>query len=193
MSNTETPKESAGNSFWTRERCLQILAIVLAVVISALIFTFRDRLGELGSYGYLGVFLISMAANATIGLPMPGWIIIATLGSVMDPYWVGFISALGGTVGELTGYLLGYGGRIAIQNMPMYQRMVGWVNRRGSLVIFLLALIPNPFFDVAGTAAGALKFPVWKFLVYGTLGRIPKHIAFAMLGGWGINALNWFQ
>ncbi|MBI2853779.1 MAG: VTT domain-containing protein [Chloroflexi bacterium] len=168
---------------------MQVLALALALGISAMIFSFRDQIRALGDYGYLGVFLISIAVSATIVLPAPGWLIIATLGTILNPYLVGLVSALGGTIGELTGYLLGYGGRMAIKNAPMYQRMVGWMQRWGGLVIFVLAAIPNPLFDIAGAAAGALRMPLWKFLLYGSLGRIPKHMAYAILGSWSLGVI----
>lgn len=180
----------AKRHFWSRERLLQVSSLALAIGISALIWTLRDQIQALGTYGYLGVFLIQMAASASIVLPLPSWLIIAAFGSVLNPYLVGMISAMGGTVGELTGYMLGYGGRIGLKDAPLYRRMVGWMNRWGGWAIFVLALIPNPVFDIAGAVAGALRMPVWKFMLYGLLGRTPKHVAFALLGGYGLMALD---
>ncbi|PIZ25416.1 MAG: DedA family protein, partial [Chloroflexi bacterium CG_4_10_14_0_8_um_filter_57_5] len=37
--------------------------------------------------------------------------------------------------------------------------------RLSYLVIAALAFIPNPLFDLAGMASGALKIPLWKFLI----------------------------
>jgi uncharacterized membrane protein YdjX (TVP38/TMEM64 family) len=58
----------------------------------------------------------------------------------------------------------------------------------GDLTIFLLALIPNPLFDIAGMVAGALKMPMWRFLLWVWLGKCIKMLAFA-LGGAGILSL----
>ena len=176
--------------FLTRDRLLQMAAILLSVGISIAIFMFRHEVEDVGNVGYLGVFLISILVSATVVLPAPGWIIIGTLGAVLNPYLVGVISALGGTIGELTGYMLGYGGRSAIKNVAMYQRLVGWMKRWGGLIIFVLAAIPNPLFDIAGMAAGALRMPVWKFMLFGAAGRIPKHIVYAVVGSWGLGAVS---
>lgn len=210
--------------FWNKERLIQILALLVAIGISVTIYSLRDRIehvattGSIGwFYTYAGVFLISMAVSATIILPAPGWLIFATLGATLNPFLVGVVSAAGGTVGELTGYLLGYSGRATIKNVSLdwrsirwlettaphpvssaakilrsinYPRMVDWMNRRGGWVIFVLALIPNPLFDVAGAVAGALRMPVWKFLLYGFLGRTPKHIAYALAGGFSLGILS---
>ena len=175
--------------FWTRERCLQILALLFVVALSAFLFLNRDKIVELQVYGYLGVFIISIITCSSIVVPVPGWILVATLGAILNPVLVGIVSGVGGTIGEMTGYLLGYGGRLAVDNVGLYARMVKWMKRWGSATIFVLALIPNPLFDLAGAAAGLLRFPVWKFLLFGAAGRIPKHILFAYIGVWGSQLL----
>ena len=186
--------KQAGNKvkkpFWTRERYLQILALLFVVALSVLLILNRQKVAELEEYGYLGVFLISLVSSASIVLPVPSWILVATLGAILNPVLVGIVAGVGGTIGEMSGYLLGYGGRLAIDNVALYNRMVKWMKRWGSVTIFVLALIPNPLFDVAGTAAGLLRFPVWKFLLFGGAGRIPKNIFFAYLGVWGLHFLS---
>jgi membrane protein YqaA with SNARE-associated domain len=176
--------------FWTRERYLQILALLFVVALSVFIILNRQKVGELEEWGYLGVFLISIISSASIVLPVPGWILVATMAFTLNnPLLVGIVSGLGGTIGEMTGYLLGYGGRLAVENVGIYTRMVQWMKRWGSVTIFVLALIPNPLFDVAGAAAGSLRFPVWKFILFGAAGRIPKNILFAYIGVWGLHFL----
>lgn len=175
--------------FWTRQRCLQILALLFAFGLSAFLLLNREKVAELGVYGYFGVFVVSMIASSSILVPVPGWILVAALGAILNPVLVGIISGVGATIGELTGYLLGYGGQLAVKDSGLYARMIQWMKRWGGVTIFGLALIPNPFFDVAGAAAGLLRYPVWKFLIYGAAGRIPKHIFFAYTGAWGMHFL----
>jgi membrane protein YqaA with SNARE-associated domain len=179
----------AKKRFWSRERYLQILALLFVLALSAFILINHEKVAELKMYGYLGIFLVSMITCSSIVVPVPGWILVATFGAILNPVLVGVVSGLGGTIGEMTGYLLGYGGRLAIENVGIYTRMVQWMKRWGSVTIFILALIPNPLFDVAGAAAGLLRFPVWKFVLFGAAGRIPKHIFFAYLGVWGLHFL----
>ena len=185
----EPTENKVKKPFWTRERYLQILALLFVVALSVLLVINRARVAELEGYGYLGIFIISIISSASIVLPVPSWILVATLGGILNPILVGVVSGIGGTIGEMTGYLLGYGGRLAIENVPLYNRMVKWMTRWGNATIFVLALIPNPLFDVAGAAAGLLRFPVWKFIVFGAAGRIPKNIFFAYLGAWGLHFL----
>ena len=175
--------------FWAKERYLQILALLFVLALSVFLLLNREKVAELEVYGYLGVFLISIITCSSIVVPVPGWILVAALGAILNPVLVGIVSGLGGTLGEMTGYLLGYGGRLAVDNVGLYNRMVRWMKRWGSATIFILALIPNPLFDLAGATAGLLRFPIWKFLLFGAAGRIPKHILFAYIGVWGFHLL----
>jgi membrane protein YqaA with SNARE-associated domain len=174
---------------WFKNHLTQLLALSLALLLIALIAVFRNQIIALGSYGYLGVFVLSLLGSATIVIPVPSLALVFALGGTFNPLLLGLISGIGGTLGETTGYLLGYGGRIAIENMKLYHRVEGWMKRWGAVTIFILAAIPNPFFDIAGAAAGALRFPLWKFLVYGGAGRIVKHTLVAFAGAWGMEAI----
>lgn len=172
--------------FWSREQYFQISALIFVLALCFLLIAYRERVVELKGYGYLGVFLASLVSSATIVVPAPGWMIVATVGSILNPLLVGIISGVGATIGEMTGYALGYGGRIATKNSALYQRMVGWMKKWGGITIFILALIPNPLFDIAGITAGLLRFPLWKFIIFGAAGRIPKHLFYAYTGAFGI-------
>lgn len=176
-------------SFWSKERYLQIAALLFTIAISVIIFINRDKVLELAPYGYIGVFLISIISCSSIVVPVPGWLIVATMGAILNPILVGVVAGIGGTIGEITGYILGYGGRIVTEERGIYAKMVQWMRRWGNLTIFVLALIPNPLFDVAGVAAGMLRFPLWKFILFGAAGRIPKYILFAYIGIWGARLL----
>jgi uncharacterized membrane protein YdjX (TVP38/TMEM64 family) len=63
--------------------------------------------------------------------------------------------------------------------------------RWSDLLILIMAFIPNPFFDLAGIAAGTLKIPVLRFYFFCAIGSILKMLAFAY-GGNTILKL-WFK
>jgi uncharacterized membrane protein YdjX (TVP38/TMEM64 family) len=52
--------------------------------------------------------------------------------------------------------------------------------------MFLLSLFPNPLFDVAGVAAGAVKMPIRRFFPAVLAGKIIKDTYLAAVGGVGI-------
>jgi len=169
---------------------LRLASLVAVIIITLVLFLYRDRLAALETYrhyGYLGAFLVSFLSSATIVLPLPGVAVIFALGAVLNPIIVGVAGGVGGGLGELSGYLAGYGGRGVIENYRLYERMEKWMIRRGSVTIFVLALIPNPFFDIAGFTAGALHFPLWKFLVMCLLGKIPRFVGIAVAGAYSID------
>ncbi|MFC2025126.1 YqaA family protein [Chloroflexota bacterium] len=172
-----------------RERVISLLILLLVAAITVPLFLYRDRVAELGHYGYLGVFFISLAANATIVLPMPGLLLLFALGAAFNPVLVGLAGGVGAAFGEITGYLAGYSGRGVVQRGKLYTRLLGWMRRWGALTIFVFTLVPFFPFDLAGIAAGVLRFPFWKFFLVCWLGRTLLYVAVALAGAWGWEAV----
>jgi membrane protein DedA with SNARE-associated domain len=147
-----------------------------------LVYRVSERVEQFGLYGYPGVFVISLLGNATVVLPAPGLAIVSLAGSILNPYLVGLSAGAGSALGELTGYLAGYSGQAAVPDTAKYEQMVAWMRQYGLWMILVLSVIPNPLFDLAGIAAGALKIPVHHFLLVCWLGKTIKTTVFA-LGG----------
>jgi len=165
-----------------KEKTKKILGLTLAIAISFAVFAFRDRLVDLKGYGYLGIFLISILGNATIILPVPVVLTAFVGGGIFNPFWVGAITAVGASIGELTGYLAGAAGQIVIAKDQRLQKIESWMHKYGLGALFVLAAIPNPAFDLAGIVAGATRIPVWKYFLAVTLGKMIKFFIFALLG-----------
>ncbi len=168
---------------------LRVLAVLAVIGISVYVFSIRDRAEEFAALGYPGIFIIALLANATVFLPAPGLAIIFTMGSIFHPLGVALAGGTGGALGELSGYLAGFGGGVVVENTPAYTRVQPRVQKWGGWGILLLAAIPNPFFDLAGVAAGALKMPVWKFLLFCWIGQLIKMTIFAYAGNTSLNLL----
>jgi len=129
--------------------------------------------------GLLALFVINVVSSATLILPLPGLALTPLAATVADPLLVGLIAGTGQTIGELTGYLAGYSGRKALGMDARTQRMTVVMRRWGAPILFLLALVPNPFFDVAGIIAGATRMPLRLYLLAAGSGKILKNIALA--------------
>jgi len=171
---------------------LRILTLVSVIALIAALFTFRDQVKKLEGYGYIGIFLISIAANATIIIPLPGVAFTTAMGAIFNPLGVAFAAGLGAALGELTGYMAGFSGQGVAERTALYTRLTAWMKAHQNLaygVILLLAFIPNPLFDLAGMASGALKLPLWKFLLACTIGKILKMLMFAYLGYYSVSWL----
>jgi len=163
----------------------RILAFTFVIALSVFIFSLRNRAEEIATYGYPGIFLFSVLTSATVILPAPGLLIVFTIGGVLNPIWIALAAGTGAALGELSGYLAGYSGREVVENTETYDRIREFMenhNRLSNWLIFFLAFIPIPIFDLAGIAAGALKMPVLQFLAWVTAGKILKMLLVAYLG-----------
>ena len=174
--------------FW-KSKLFRLLVVALVLGLSVAIFLLRHEFARLASIGYAGIFLVSFLGNATIILPAPSLALVFAMGSALPPLLVGLAAGLGEALGELTGYAAGYGGRAIIKNQPTYERLVTWMSMRGGITILVLSIFPNPFFDLAGIAAGTLRYPVWRFLLLCWLGKTIKTVFVAYAGAYSLNVV----
>ena len=192
-------QKPAAKPFWRREQYLRFGALGLAIAVTVGIFLLRDQLMDLHlwiAYGYIGAFAISLLSTASLLFPIPGIVVVFVLGHVLNPLLLGLVAAAGMALGETTGYMVGCGGRGLLENRRLYLTVERWMERWGSLAIFLFALFPNPLFDLGGAACGALGFPLWKFLLFVFLGRTLRCVGIAYAGAlslpWVIDVLSRF-
>jgi membrane protein YqaA with SNARE-associated domain len=141
------------------------------------------------SYGYLGLFLINLISSASIIFPIPAAVLVFGSGVVLDPLLVGISAALGSAIGELTGYVLGIGGRKVIERRwkksidkteKLFQKYGGF------LIIMVFAATPLPD-DIVGILSGTLRYPLNKFFIASFIGKLILNLALAYGGLYGIN------
>jgi membrane protein DedA with SNARE-associated domain len=150
--------------------------------------------------GYAGVFLANLASTATLFIPVPGLTaaaqaLIVSSAATLSPVWVGVLGGLGMAIGEVTAYVAGMAAAVIAREEeikapsrfePVIQRILRWVNwlmaRYGMLTLFLLSVVPNPLFEVAGWTAGATRYPFWKFMGSVTPGKIARGLMLAYIG-----------
>ena len=171
---------------------LRILALFGVVAITIYIFSIRDRVEQFAAFGYPGIFLIALLANATVLLPAPGVAVIYAMGAIFNPFGVGLAAGTGGAIGELSGYLAGFSGQAVVERTSAYNRIKPWVDKYGGWAIMVLSAIPNPFFDIAGIAAGIAKMPIQTFLLFTWIGQLIKMTLFALAGHYSINLITNF-
>ncbi len=156
-------------------------------------------------YHYLGLFLVILAEEAGIPLPVPGDVFIATMGFLAaggpaQGLWVAFaytaLAVTGATVigasilyllsRHLGRRLLAWAGRWLGYDEARAARMEAWLGRNGFLAVVVGRLIPG-LRIVMTLVAGALRLPQATFSV-GTLvaGLVWSSIYFWL--GWGIGA-----
>ncbi len=161
---------------------VRALVLMLVIALSIFLVIYREKIQALQAYGYPGIFLFSILANATVFIPIPGVLFTSAMATVFNPFWVSVAAGAGAALGELSGYLAGFSGQAVVEDKPRYTKMLKWMEKYGDITILVLAFIPNPLFDMAGITAGILKMPVWKFLTYCVIGKILKMMLFAYFG-----------
>jgi membrane protein YqaA with SNARE-associated domain len=170
---------------WLKKNYLSLLVILAVIALSVALYLYRDIVAKLGGNGYLVAFLISLISSLTIVLPVPGFLLLISMVSIFNPILVALAASTGGIIGELTGYLAGRSGRNMLQANKAYMKAESWMQRWGIWAILFFAFVPIVPFDVAGLAAGALRFPLWKFMVAGWVGKSLKFIMLLLLAAWG--------
>jgi len=168
---------------------LRIFALLVVIAITVFIYSIRDRVDEFAAFGYPGIFLVALMANATILLPAPGVAVVFAMGNIFNPVGIALAAGAGGALGELSGYLAGFSGQAVIERTDVYDRIHPWVVNYGLWAILVLSAIPNPFFDIAGVAAGIAKMSIWRFLVACWIGQTIKMTFFAFAGYYSLDWL----
>ena len=169
-----------------RLQLVRLAVLAFVILLTVWIYTLGDKTAVLAAYGYPGIFVLSILANATIVLPAPGLALVFAFAGKLSWVGVGLAAGAGATLGELSGYLAGFSGQAIIENQALYDRFERYMKKYGGLTITVLAFLPLPVFDLAGVAAGALRMHVLKFLGWCFLGKVPKMLLIAYAGAYSI-------
>ena len=104
---------------------------------------------------------------------------------------MGIIGGAGAAIGETAGYLLGRSGRGLLARNVMYGRLETWVKRWGWAGVFVLSVFPL-IFDVIAIIAGAMKMPLWRFMLACGIGRMIFYTIVAYLGAFWFRHIPWW-
>lgn len=171
---------------------LGMIAFVVGFVIVGSVLWATDSL-NVENVGYGGVWIVSFIAAGSIILPIPGPAAVCFAAAPdlgLNPLAIGVISASAEALGEMTGYMAGLSGRSLLERNKYFPKMHSMLLRRGGIILFLGAIVPNPLFDVIGIAAGSIGYPIKKFLVVVFFAKAIKSTATAYACLWGID---WIQ
>ena len=178
----------------TRQRFNRWFGVAIVLLIT--IFSFwlavnPEWTAWAGQWGYVGAFVISLIASATIVLPAPGIAVVMAMGAALDPIVLGVAAGLGSACGEMSGYIAGATGRglIAGKQHKQFERIRNATEKHGALLLFLMAIFPFPLFDLAGIVAGALKMRIVSFFSAVAIGKTIKYIIMILAGAGAIPLL----
>jgi len=175
-----------------QQRWLGAIVVLLICLLSFWLAVNPTWVQRLGHWGYIGAFLISVVASATIILPAPGIVVIMAMGAALNPIALGIVAGVGSAFGELTGYAAGRGGRALIptQNQQQFEQIQRLTRRHGPLLLALLAAIPFPLFDFAGIVAGMMRMRIVNFFLAVAVGKSVKYVVMILAGA---TSLHWLQ
>lgn len=164
------------------------LGVVLVFITTGIVLWATGQF-NVDNVGLAGVWFFSFIGAASIFVPVPGLAAVCVAASPavgLNPIAVGIVAGSAEALGELTGYLAGIGGRSFFERNRFYPRFKALLMRHGGLILFFGSVVPNPFFDVMGIAAGSILYPVRKFLIYVFIAKSIKSTGIAYACFWGI-------
>ncbi len=172
----------AGPPAPSRGRHWRLLALPVVLLLIVILALLPIDYGALQGLGYAGIALINFIASAGFVLPVPNQVANYAAGATLNPLLVGVVAGVASAFGDLTGYYAGLSVSDVLEGRRTYGVIHAWMQRHGFAAIFLLSIIPNPFFDIGGAAAGAVRLPVWQFLAACALGRSIRDVLTALAG-----------
>jgi uncharacterized membrane protein YdjX (TVP38/TMEM64 family) len=142
------------------------------------------------NYGYLGAFTVTLLGNATIFIPIPFALVIYFCGHFLNPLILGLITGKASTIGELSAYIAGRGGRKVIEakyghRLDSVRKLI---DRYGMLVIFLFALLPLPD-DLLLIPLGMIKYDIRKLITAMFFGKTIMCLVIAYAGFYSFSSI----
>ena len=196
--DTTTKEAAPGKKSARWAYAIGILGIVITILMVVAIIYFGEQVRKMAQFGYVGAFFISILGGATIIVPVPMLAIVFALGGVVEYPWALALSAAAGElVGAMTIYMTGHGAGKAISNsgskhgrlQKVYDKLMDLMRRRGTLTLFIVTSIVNPFFYPAAFAAGALRFGLKKYVPIVLAGKIIKSFTVVYAGYFGLKGI----
>lgn len=159
---------------------------ILSILLSAVFFEYKDFFRHASSLGLFGLFIVNFISSATFFVSAPAFLTVIAGGNLYQPILVAIVAAVGACLGDTLGFLLGHLGRRLTKKKLDTHKTVRFLerhfHRHGALIIFLLAIIPNPFFDAVGILAGIVRYSFSKFFVIMLVGRFLRYWLLAQFG-----------
>jgi len=145
-------------------------------------------LGLVSSLGYLGALVAGILGSSSLFISIfPSYIVIALLGTTLNPIVVGVLGGIGAGIGQFLHYYVGLGSRRILPS-KWKNIMDSWekkLDKYGVLLIFAFAATPLTPDDLIWIPLGAMRYPKLKALLAAVFGKILLNLAYAHVGHFG--------
>ena len=162
------------------------LIFALSVFLSITFFVYQDFFRDSYSLGLIGLFFINLISSASLFLSAPAFLTVIAGGNLYPPLLVAILASLGAAFGDMISFIFGLSGRKLtrerLERNPKILFLEKHFKKYGALIIFLMALIPNPFFDAIGIFAGVFNYSPLRFFVIILIGRFLRYLLLAQFG-----------
>ena len=140
-------------------------------------------------WGYLGIFIVSLVGSASIIFPVPIFVILFTFGAIFNPLLVALAGALGSSIGSLTSYFLGLGGKEILEDK--HEKKLNDIKKTfkkygAPFWIFIAHATPLPD-DIVGIFCGMIRYDFKKYFIAVFLGQLLLSLVLAYSGYYSLN------
>jgi len=168
-----------------RRAAVNIMGVVGTAVLSAVIlWRLMTDGGSLGHLGLGGVFIASMLSHLTIVARDMFVPLFLPLTSTHYPIVLGAAAGVGGAIGEVTTYALGWGVSESMDESGsgVEDRVAGWIGRYGLWAVLLVAMTPLPDTPIV-ILAGSRRLPFKRLFIAEVAGKTVLYSIGAVVGG----------
>jgi membrane protein YqaA with SNARE-associated domain len=142
------------------------------------------------SFGFFGVFAVSVVDSSFVPLPLPGVtdvMVIIMAAQHQNLILLVLLATMGSALGGYLSHLVGQRGGMAFleKRIPRrtFKRICQWMESHAILSVALPAILPPPMpLSPFVLAAGALRMSRKKFMIAFTISRAVRHTIAAWLG-----------
>jgi uncharacterized membrane protein YdjX (TVP38/TMEM64 family) len=140
-----------------------------------------EHLQGLGNWAYVGAFGMELLDAATPLAPTPAHAYVYSISEYWNPVIVAALAALGSTIGETVGFMIGTNSARSIRGSSWFKActrvLAGWEGR----MVTALSALPLPVY-LGGVWAGALGLAYRRYFLCALAGKLVLFGILAVLG-----------
>ena len=145
-----------------------VLALSLFIFISVMAWKLKGFMQKCMPLTLLGLLLTCFVMNSTVLIPSSSLLVVLEYSYVLNPLCVILVGAIGASLGELTGYMVGVEGGSIVRRFKKVSKIANF--RKHSF----WRITSFPIFDIAGIVAGSIRINTLKFLLASFIGKTAK-------------------